>query len=169
MRGAPAAGTLPITYSWAPWWAIWLFFVWIFVMRTMPCRMPFCDPHRRVRRRRAIQFVSLFFALIASVAVSYFFVALSPASVNPVVAACALGVSLVLFWAWIVIVIVVAYRDIQATRITDRTLTLHRIHEAFVAAVLEARDRGDPDAHRRFGDVRDDFDDAAERPPERLV
>jgi hypothetical protein len=165
--GAPAAGTLPITYSWAPWWSHWLVVAWLFLLKTMPVRMPFCDLHRRVRRWRNIRLIVLLVAIIASVAVSCYSVALSPASMSPVLAACALGASLALFWAWIVTVIVINHRDIQATHITDRSLTLDRVHEAFVAEVAKARDRGDPDAHRRFGDLRDDFDDADDRPREK--
>jgi hypothetical protein len=142
--GAPAAGTVGMNFSWAP---------------RMPVRMPFCAHHQRRRRLYAVRFTVLFLATVASMGLSYYFVALSPASINPVLAACTLGVSMVLFWLWIVLVIVVSHRDIEATHITDRSLTLDRVHEAFVAAVAEARDRGDPDAHRRFGDLRDDFDD----------
>ena len=162
--GTLAVGTLAMNFSWTPRWANWVFFVWFFMMKTMLVRMPFCDVHRRVRRRRNLWFIVLFFAIIASMALSCYCVALSPASINVVLAACALAVTVALFWAWIIIVIVVARHDIKATHITDRSLTLDRVHEAFAAAVLEARDRGDPDAHRRFGDLRDDFDDANDLP-----
>lgn len=166
--GAPAAGNLPMYFSWSPRWANWLVVVWFFVMKTMPVRMPFCAYHRRRQRLRIIQLVVLFFAIIAiiaSVALSYLVFALGPEeAVDPVAAVSGLGLSVVLFGAWIVIVIVISHRDIQATYITDRSLTLDRVHEAFVAAVVEARDRGDPDTHRRFGDARDDFDDADDRP-----
>jgi hypothetical protein len=165
--GTPAAGTLAMNFSWTPRWANWLFVVWFFVMKTMLVRMPFCDNHRRVRRRRNVWFIVLFFAIIASMALSCYCMVRSPASMTSVPAACALGVSVALFWAWVVTVIVIDHRDIQATHITDRSLTLDRVHEAFVAAVVEVRDHGDPDAHRRFGDLRDDFDDADDRPREK--
>ena len=167
--GAPATGTLAMHFSWTPRWANWLFVVWFFVMKTTQVRMPFCDDHRRDRRRRNLWFIVLFFAIIAFMALSCYCVTRSPASINVVLAASALAVSVAIILAWIIIVLVVAHRDIKATHITDRSLTMDRVHETFVAAVVEARDRRDPDAHRRFGDVRDDFHDEAERPPEKLV
>ena len=160
--GAPAAGSVALNFSWEPRWAKWLVVAWFFVVRTMPTRLPLCNDHLKRRRRRGNYFLLSLLTIMALAAASGVYVALTPSSVNETFAGYVLAACLLMIVAWFVMVMVAYRGDIQATRITDRSLTLDRVHEAFVAAMAEARDRQDPNAHRRFGDLRDDFDDADE-------
>jgi len=166
--GAPATATLPWTFSWSPPWSTWLVVAWLFTMRTMTIRLPLCDPDRKSRRRRSrLVLISLLLALglgvlpcISSLAV--------PPSVSRQLVTIMWPICGGLFLVWLYVSTSAAARDVQPVRITERSIVLKRVHDSFVVALAEKRQRNDDaNVDRRFGDLRDDFDDESKEAPRR--
>jgi len=160
--GAPAAGCLPVQYSWAPKWSVWLVFTWPLFSRTMLVRLPLCEPHLTSWRKRNFRYQVALVAVLVLGMGTYASMLIYPNTWVRDLAVWLCSGWALLFFIWLFVAIIAAERDIKTIRITERSLTLNRIHEAFVAALAEERQRNeDPHADRRFGDLRDDFDEDA--------
>lgn len=71
---------------------------------------------------------------------------------------------------WLILVAILQAGSIRATEITDRTVKLTGVHDGFIAALEEDRERDRDDGRerrRRYNDVRDDYDDELDEPPPR--
>jgi hypothetical protein len=74
------------------------------------------------------------------------------------------------FVIWLILVAILQAGSIRATEITERALKLTGVHDGFIFALEEDRERDRDDGRerrRRYDDVRDDYDDEVDEPPPR--
>jgi len=137
--------------------------------KRMSVGVPFCHQHQgHWGKRNALVLLCLLAVLLVGVGAMVYTSGQPPGAKDNLSPVLCIG-SFVLLVAWLILSIVVQLTSIRTTEITDRTITLTRIHADFVAALEEDRekDRDDRDRRGRYGDIRDDYDDEYERPPPR--
>lgn len=153
--GQPATRHIKKQFAWQPPWVIITIFLNILIYvilaivltKKMTVDVPVCNRHRGYWMKRGILLFGSFVALVLwCFAVGFGLdAAMDRDSAGPI-----FGVILFSVLAWIVFAIVLQSRAIKAKEITDRTITLVKVHPDFVAAFVGMKD--------------EDFDDEDELP-----
>jgi hypothetical protein len=156
--GAPATRHVNRTFWWAPdwlsilavlvclaggWLAIVIVVLYFALSKRMPVDVPTCDRHSRYwLRRQLFMYVPLgvFFAVSAAV---FGYLLGQPGDVNLEYSLGLCYGGTALFVVWLVVAAVRQQSMIRAKEITDGSITLIKVHDRFVAALQELRDRDD--------------------------
>lgn len=166
--GQPAAAYVAKTFRWYPEWigvfillGVLPFWIMAAIMsKYMTVEVPLCEKHGRYFTTRLIA-LSVIVALIFLIPITVAIFALAVSDRDQ--AGNSLAAALCIFVPCIIVGVIVIYfiqnRMIRPKEITDRNITLIRVHEDFVEAMQEARDEreyGDERARRRRDDDEDD-------------
>jgi hypothetical protein len=147
--GAPADVRRERSFSWFPGW-IWLIVLlsWLIglilmvvLTKSIRVRLPACDEHEGYwRRRRTFTTVGTVLVLGLCALLFAAFVSEGPPR-NDDLALPLCGGGALVFFIWIVAVAIIHGRGIRATEITDRSISLAGVHEEFVWALEDDRER----------------------------
>jgi hypothetical protein len=161
--GQPSATHIRKTFAWHPPWVIVLILVNLIVYavvalimtKRMTVEVPVCEKHRGYWWKRYLLMI-LPLPIIVALGIGLMIALDQPGQGNLSGMACAgtAGLGLV----WLISVAVIQSMMIRAKEITDRTITLTRVNDEFVAALDEVRRRERPD----------DWDDEGDEYEERL-
>jgi hypothetical protein len=166
--GEPASDRITKVFSWHPPWiavtilaGLLIYIILAMVLtKRMTVRVPFCGLHRNHWSKRNL-IIGLSAAGIAALGILSFVLVLSrPGNNDELFGFVCLGSALV-FLVWVIFVAVLQSTSIRPTEITDRTITLRNVSDAFADAVEDA-DFKPRRRLRRYDD--DDRDDYRRRP-----
>jgi hypothetical protein len=151
--GEPATTHVRRKFTWAPeWLSILAFLVCVvgqilsviivvlyFALRKqMLVAAPTCDRHKNYWRRRAIwAFVPLTLLFIVSVAEAVYIASLDQNDRPMMYLPCAIGGFG--FFFWLIVAAVIQKETVQATLITERDITLRKVHDNFDLALKALR------------------------------
>jgi uncharacterized membrane protein SirB2 len=175
--GAPAGGFRERKFSWHPGWVWVLILVHVIVLiivaviltKRMVVRVPVCDQRSGYWSRRTGILTDTFLVIAAFAVVALFYLSNQPPGPRDDLVGWLCGGGFILFFVWLIFAAIYSSRGVRPIEITDRFIRLAGVHEEFVAALEADRDRDADERDRRvrYGDVRDDYDDAPELPPPR--
>ena len=146
--GEPAVKHYRKNFSWVPGWVHICILAgvlpWAIVVAILTKRMwvdvPVCAQHRGYFWKRTAAGI-LSFLLLAGVSIAACVLLDEMGAKRAVGFACV--ASAVLFLAWVIALFVVQARMLRPKEITDRTIMLTRVHDEFISALREFRNRED--------------------------
>jgi hypothetical protein len=148
--GEPAVKHYRKNFSWVPGWVHITILAgllpWAIIVAILTKRMwvdvPVCEQHRGYFwKRLAAGFLS--FLLLVGLCIGAAVLVGEVAGKNNDAMGYVCVGSGVLFVAWIILLFVIQAKTLRPKEITDRTITLTRVHEGFITALREFRDRED--------------------------
>jgi len=147
--GAPAVTRRKRRFSWFPGW-IWLIILlsWLIglilalvLTKSMTVRLPVCADHEGFWRRNK-QFINIGSVAVFLVCAGLFAVVIVQKGEQAnELAGWLCGGGAAFFFLWLIAVVVVLNKGVRAAEITDRSITLSKVHETFRTALLADRDR----------------------------
>ena len=172
--GQPATDQINRTFSWYPPWVTltfliaWpLFLVLMLVMtKRMRVEVPICEKHRGYWwKRQMLMWLPLLVLLLAGVGAMIAASAAAPRNSDLTGFVC-VGFG-GLFFVWLIIAAVIQNMMVRPTEITDRTITLKKVHDEFVDAFYKLRRGRDRDFDRDYDDDVEDYDERMRQRRER--
>lgn len=172
--GARASVKRKKAFKWYPPWAWWVGGIILasIMSKSMRINAPLCHEHRNHWLMRTLLIILGFVGVVA-LGATCLFIAAAKSGANggndkPI--AIAGGLTVILFVAWIILLVVLQQTAIRAKEITDRSMTLIGVNKKFISALRELREErrsetaeARPSARRRpvveEGDSSDDEDD----------
>ncbi|HLW67799.1 MAG TPA: hypothetical protein VKS79_20950 [Gemmataceae bacterium] len=146
--GEPAVKHYRKNFSWVPGWVhitiIAGLLPWAIIVSILTKRMwvdvPVCQQHRGYFwKRTAVAVLSFLLLAVVSIGAA---VLLDEMGAKDAVGFVCVG-SAGLFFAWVIALFVIQQTMLRPKEITDRSITLTRVHEGFLTALREFRDQED--------------------------